>query len=518
MAVNSQIAAMADGKNKGVILSATDGGVAGENAPVEPFQFLVGPTTTNQFNTGHFPLRAIGCLRTDDVRFGFNSSFLAADLDFIDSPSNPDDNSQASSGPPNDIRAELAILADMVGKDGRFFGCPLSVFGHADPVGNDDYNKALSGRRAIVIYAMLIAHGDIALAKKLWKQVADFEAWGKDHREMMQAFTGLPSGTSGDILMQVYMQKLCPPELVLDPKKDFLGRGADSHGKGDYQGCSEFNPLLIFSKEKQDEFDQAQQGTTEEDKNILNTRNDENAPNRRVLVLIFPKGSQVLPSKWPCPRASESIAGCKKRFFSDGEKRRSTHLPGVDRKFEDEHGTFACRFYQRVSNQSPCDRIMQLLRLRLYDAFGSALPFAPFAIAVGESQRFTGVNRADERGFITIALPVEGDPVTSITVRWGFKPLKGEAPVLLFSRNVFLVADDEQGDEVSIKKLRNLGYDSDDRVQNIIGFQLDYGALVDPFLAVTGELDDRTRKLLDDLYQQSADHLRETKLESGQGG
>lgn len=344
---------MADQK-KGVIIAATDGGVAGENAPLDPFQFLVGPTTTNQFNTAHFPLRAIGCLRTDDLRFGFNTSFLTADLDFVESSPAGNDDSQASSGTPNDIRAELAILAGMVGKDGHFFGCPLSVFGHADPVGNDDYNKSLSGRRAIVIYALLIAHGDPALAKELWKQVADFEAWGKDHREMMQAFTGL-SGT-GDALMQAYMQKLCSPELVLDPKKDFLARGADSGGKGDYQGCSEFNPTLIFSKEKQDKFDQARQGQTDEDKITLKDRNSQNAPNRRVLILIFPKGSKVEPSKWPCPRASEGTAGCKKRFWSDGEKRRSTHETESDRAFEETGDTFACRFYQRISGFSPCER------------------------------------------------------------------------------------------------------------------------------------------------------------------
>lgn len=346
---------MADDKT-GTILSATDGGVAGEHAPLDPFQFFVGPTTTNQFNTAHFPLRAIGCWRTDDHRFGFNSSFPTADLDFVDSPSG-DNDSQASSGAPSDIRAELAMLADMVGKDGRFYGCPLSVFGHADPVGNDDYNKALSGRRAIAIYALLIARGDPGLAVMLWNQIRSQEAWGKDHREMMQSFTGMSSASSGDSLIRAYMQKLCPAELVLDPKKDFLGRGADSGGKGDYQGCSEFNPILIFSKEKQDEFDKAQQRGTEEGKNTLEDRNDENAPNRRVLVLIFLKGSKVEPSHWPCPRASEGISGCKKRFWADGEQRRSTHLSGTDREFEDSNDTFACRFYQRLSNNSPCDRI-----------------------------------------------------------------------------------------------------------------------------------------------------------------
>src|SRR5664279_2410636 len=105
---------MAD-DNKGVILSATDGGVAGEHAPLDPFEFLVGPTTTNQFNTAHFPLRAIGCWRTDDHRFGFNSSFPTADLGFIDNPSDADDGSQTSAGTPSDIRTELAALADLVG-------------------------------------------------------------------------------------------------------------------------------------------------------------------------------------------------------------------------------------------------------------------------------------------------------------------------------------------------------------------------------------------------------------------
>jgi hypothetical protein len=82
---------------------------------------------------------------------------------------------------------------------------------------------------------------------------------------------------------------------------------------------------------------------------------------------------------------------------------------------------------------------------------------------------------------------------------------------------VFLIAESEQGDEVALKKLSNLGYDDEDKTQNIIGFQLDYGTLVDPVLAVTGELDGRTNDLLEAVYQQSADNLRHSKLENGQG-
>ena len=78
-----------------------------------------------------------------------------------------------------------------------------------------------------------------------------------------------------------------PVQLTLDPTDDFLARQQDSLGKGDFQGCSEFNPLLIFSQQKNNEFD------ADKDKS---KRNLENAPNRRVLVLLFRPGSKVLSS------------------------------------------------------------------------------------------------------------------------------------------------------------------------------------------------------------------------------
>ena len=37
--------------------------------------------------------------------------------------------------------------------------------------------------------------------------------------------------------------------------EDFLARGLGNDGKGDYQGCGEFNPLMIFSKDEQAFFD-----------------------------------------------------------------------------------------------------------------------------------------------------------------------------------------------------------------------------------------------------------------------
>lgn len=328
---------MADGK-EGSIHAASDGGVSGKHPEPEPFEFLVGPTTTDQYNTARLRLIPVACWRVDDIRFAFDSSFVSADP----SPDNP-----------NDIRAELAHLAELVKEHP---GAPLSVFGHADPVGSDDYNKKLSGRRAMVIYGLLVAHGDTALGVQLWQQVATTEHWGKDQRQVMEQLTGSSSATPLNSLIQSYIQQLCPPELKL-ARKDFLAQGADPNGKGDYQGCSEFNPVLLFSKEDQDKYDQARQRHGPDDQPTIQAQNAANAPNRRVLVLLFRKGSKVDPNKWPCPSASDGVAGCKLRFWKadpDGEKRRTTHLSGEARKFENTKDTFACRFYQRITDKSPC--------------------------------------------------------------------------------------------------------------------------------------------------------------------
>jgi hypothetical protein len=105
----------------------------------------------------------------------------------------------------------------------------------------------------------------------------------------------------------------------------------------------------VFSAQRQQAFDKQQDKTA---------RNAANSPNRRVMVLIFRPGSKVDPARWPCPRASETSAGCRKRFWSDGESRRSKRLTDTDREFELSKDTFACRFYHRLSDKSPCEAII----------------------------------------------------------------------------------------------------------------------------------------------------------------
>jgi hypothetical protein len=342
-------------ESKGTVGSSSDGGVSGKHDSPQTFEFLVAPSTEDQFNTARFRLIPVACWRVDDIRFAFDSSFVAADP--LDDPNEV----------PSDIRAELKHLVGLVQEHS---GCPLSVFGHADPVGSDDYNKLLSGRRATAIYALLTTNSDISTAVKMWRDIASTENWGSKQREMMQSFTGLPATTQDAQLIQAYLQKLCPSDLKLS-KTDFLGRGAGTSHTADMQGCGKFNPLLLFSKEDQTTFDQAARGDSKQPENqeTLAKRNAANSPNRRVLVLFFRKGSRIDPAKWPCPSVTEGIVKCKKRFWSDGEDRRSTHLPGSERSFLDTHDTFACRFFQRISDQSPCEQLVPLvpLRIRLID-------------------------------------------------------------------------------------------------------------------------------------------------------
>jgi hypothetical protein len=293
---------------------------------------LVGPATGDEFNTVIAGIIPVACWRVDDIRFEFDSSFITPAA-----------------------KPELAQLAALRKAHPE---SPLSVFGHADPIGDDIYNKTLSGRRATAIYGLLTR--DTGLWEELFSQASGNDKWGAGALQTMHAEVNPPppgsaaAAAPGSLqhnagerkqLFSNYMDKLCGPELKLE-KKDFLAQGADNGGKGDYQGCSEFNPVLIFSQQDHQRFQQANDKTE---------RNAANAPNRRVMVLLFRKGSKVDPAKWPCPRAKEGIAGCKKRFWSDGESRRSRRLPDRARTFPETEDTFGCRFYHRLTTGSPCE-------------------------------------------------------------------------------------------------------------------------------------------------------------------
>src|SRR5262249_27940689 len=144
----------------------TDGGIAGKHALLQEQHALVGSTTVNEHNTIKGGIIPIACWRVEDFRFAFDSSVVAPE-----------------------IATELKLLAQLVrthsptskseGKPGH----PLSVFGHTDPTGDDDYNKQLSGRRATAIYALL--KSDKNLWEKLFHQPFGNDKWGTKAMEVM---------------------------------------------------------------------------------------------------------------------------------------------------------------------------------------------------------------------------------------------------------------------------------------------------------------------------------------------
>ncbi|MBI5258054.1 MAG: hypothetical protein HY855_16245 [Burkholderiales bacterium] len=297
---------------------------------IEGVPLRVAPAVGAEFNRVRSFLIPKACFKFEDAHFGFDSSFVVPG-GFDISP--------------------LSALLE------QFPGTKASIFGHADPVGDDAYNKRLSGRRAQAVFGLLTR--DVGLWEKLSGQPAGGDNWQPQADQTMRAATGLPAGTPRAKLMLAYMDQLCTvrgptgepvagedgqPKVVKLTKADFLARGAGPNGKGDVQGCSEFNPLMVFSKDEKAFLDQPENRPE---------RNVQNQGNRRVMVLLFRAGSQVDPGKWPCPTVEEGTGGCLKRFYADGEQRRSNQE--ARREFKDTKDTFACRFYDRLSNSSPCE-------------------------------------------------------------------------------------------------------------------------------------------------------------------
>ncbi len=383
-------------------MSSGLGGTSGTHIAPGTHPILVSSATAAQHNTIRPGLFPVACWRIDDIRFQFGSSF-----------------------PVHEAAEELVKLKDLIAQHP---GAPLSIFGHADPVGTDDYNKALGGRRAAAIYALLTRKTDI------WEELfshasnhisaAPGDVWGEHSIQIMLARVGfdpgrrdgvvdeptkaatrsfqrkraLPQSGVADVatrklLYLDYMDALASPGLKLDPKKDFLGQGADPQGKADFQGCGEFNPILMFSDAENRAFEKSPDKTA---------RDAENSLNRRVSVFLFRPGSVVDVQKWPCPRAREGATGCRKRFFSDSDTRRK--FQALRRTNDGDRNTFACRFFDRLGGTSPCESAKPLatLVLRLQDTQEKPLKNLPYRLVVGDLEF---VAKTNELGLLGHLVP-----------------------------------------------------------------------------------------------------------------
>jgi hypothetical protein len=436
------------------------GGVAASHPSQMALPVLVGPATADEHNTIRDGILAVACWRMDDVRFEFDSSFIRPEA-----------------------KEEFThfIKLKEVYKDS-----PVTIFGHADPVGDDNYNKHLSGRRARAVYGLLTRNTDIW--EELFKKPFQGDNWGtrsiqvmlaalghydgpingaldKKTQDAVKSFQSSPQGeglkVDGDPgkntrprLYKAYMDMLCAradgTPFQLDPAQDFLARGADAgHLKGDIQACSEFNPVLLFSRAENEEF---KKPSRKKERDAINT------PNRRVVAFFFRPGFEVSPDDWPCPAVplnpnvpdSKGIKTCKDRFWSDGEARRS--FKEERREYINTHDTFACRFYDRLARRSPCESGLKEWVIRILKPGTGPIegrePLAnePFIVtgaggAVAEIRGLTDVNGV-------LRFKVHDDPCAMRLKIAGFEiRLQGSAlpPI-------------DAGDEAIKHRLYNLGY------------------------------------------------------------
>jgi len=323
---------------------AKPGGAAFDHAALETLPIHAATTTKSEKNVIRMELVPVACWRLDDVRFQFGGSFVLPET-----------------------AGEFTELAAMCQ---RHQGAPLSVFGHADPVGDEYYNKTLSARRAEVVYAILTR--DVARWESIYCNCGSSDNWGEScirimltalgyepgteyapYQEAVRQFQsangladdGVPGSQTRAKLFLAYMDFLSRDAQALPfslTKQNFLGQGADSGGKGDFQGCSEFNPVMLFS--------QAELQSLDSEK-----RNAENSVNRRVVILLFRPGTVIPASKWPCATAAEGTGGCHRRFWSDASARLAA--TASRREFGKTADTFGCRFYQRLVGDSPCEGV-----------------------------------------------------------------------------------------------------------------------------------------------------------------
>ncbi|WP_437717817.1 peptidoglycan-binding protein [Sorangium sp. So ce448] len=472
---------------------ATQDALVSTQGPRVRLPFYVAPATDTRFNTVRPSIAPIACWRLNEALFDLDSSLLKPG-----------------------VRASAPRFAALLRANE---GSLAAVFGHADASGLDDYNRGLSVRRAQALYGLLTR--DVALWEKLYEEPLGNDRWGTRAVQMMLGalldpaadperpyYAGDPSGiedgptiaavrrfqadrgltTDGDAgpktraeLFAAYMDAVCtdaagqPFSMTLDR---FVGRGEDPLGKGAHQGCSEFNPVLVISQADQRKYDSGAAPRAE--------RDARNASNRRAMVFLFPGDIPVTASAWPCPRADEGSAACRKMFWPDGDQRRRPDLEA--REYRNDHRTMACTWYDRFARFSPCEgRTYTQITITLRNRWAELIAGAPYRIqAAGRSR----VGRAPD-GVATITVP--GVPERCL-VEWGrtedrgMDEMEGPPP---FRLELYVNYDIGTIEEQARKRLHNIGYpDTDPLDAAVRAFQWDIG------LSATGTLDESTHLAL----------------------
>lgn len=431
----------------------------------------VAPTDgSTKFNTIRIPLIPVACWRLNDPAFAFDSSFV--------SPT---------------FRAELGTLAGIVGANQ---GCPAALFGHCDPAGSDTLNKTLGDCRAIAVYAVLTRQPALWAYLHDTPQVGD--TWDLHMVQMMLGsvpdgtgapyYSGVASGVSDDptvdavkrfqsdagltsdgdpgantrkALYGAYMDWLCtkdgtPFRMQLT---DFLGGAGAQPGdlpKMSLQSCGKFNPIVLLTTDEMG-------GEDTTDGASKTTRNADDAPNRRVIMFLFEKGTTVDTGLWPCPKVKDTNDACKSQFWPDGDTRRKNG--DTKRLYEITRDTMACRFYDRFARRSPCESGSPPFVLRVLD--DEKQPMAAASVHV-EGDGFTPTDLvADAGGWVSL-----GTATLPAVLHVSWTPSGAASPI--YRRDVFpYPAYDDQGDD---QRLQNLGFYADTPDARVRDFQAFVGA------------------------------------------
>ena len=445
MDVEGETAAMSDNKPE-IIHDASDFGTVATHSGQGDPPVLVGPSTADQANTIGLGLPPVACLSLHDLVFETDSSFVMPDAAKV-------------------LKNLPALREGHKSKAGK----PplLSIFAHADPSGTDEYNKSLSGRRAKSVYGLL--RHDVGIWLSLYNSPMGGDDWRKKGvDDIMRGMLGKSAPVARSDLILAYMKAISPEAMG---KADFLGRGASPGGKADYQGCSEFNPLLLLTEEENKAMPKKQW-------RLLNRCN------RRVVILLFSPLIKINPSLWPCPLAGENASGCRKRFFSNAEQRRTS--TDQRREFTKTKDTFSCRFYQLFAESSPCERILHYLRIRLFDHFGNPIYNAPYRLEF-PSISTTDIAADSYAKIANVEIPASGKvfwsrPYSANDVT----TMPPESAKYEYELDVFVDDREDEREECAKRRLNNLGYCADDALEkNIRDFQQDIGRA-----APDGSLDD----------------------------
>jgi outer membrane protein OmpA-like peptidoglycan-associated protein len=447
---------------------------AAQHAVAPRHALNVAPTDgSTKFNTIRIPLIPVACWRLDDPGFAFDSSFVAPVF-----------------------RDDVTMLREILQVNQS---CPAALFGHCDPAGNDKLNKTLGDRRVIAVYALLTRQpslwaylydnpevgdtwGTSAIQCMLQSLVdADGHSYypdtdtidgkyGNDTVAAVKAFqadsgkpvTGQADGATRTVLFGAYMDRLSATDTAsaTDPQpdapstaaatslmkpEDFLGGTGASQGdlpKMSLQSCGKLNPVVLLTTDEMG-------GEDTTDGASKTTRNADDAPNRRVVMFLFPQGTKVDTGVWPCPEVKKPMDACKSAFWPDGDQRRKNG--STLRVYSQTHDTMACRFYDRFARRSPCE-LGVTVAIWLQDRKRQRMPSAPYRLTVGTTTR-TG--NADGQGLATEkGLPVK----TQCYVEWGTPIQDPSNGVDIYPYARFLHLDLQV--DAQEKSLANLAYES----------------------------------------------------------